>query len=305
MSNTGNEFIIPNSTKKLDNIQILEAGPNPGILYSIVDEGTHYNKYFDKTTRTVRMIFEFPLLKQLFNEGDTEERPTVVSQEYTFVLAENSNLKKFIDGAEGRVVQPSEYRNGWNLGQYLGRIFIVEIENKPNKKDPTRIHNNIKGVKALTDSLRSKYNFDWEAVTRTNEIVSFMIDEAGTCFQSETFTKLPGYLQKKLKESDEGIKFRNNGGTFAERSNFTQASQSAPPPVKRTPEPQKQSKYKMLVDDFTYEQYIASGWTDEQLLANGKMELAKPQSAPAPASPNSSAPPSAPTSVDEEEDVPF
>lgn len=281
MSKQGNEFFIPNSSKKLDNIQILEAGPNPAILYSIVDEGTHYNKYFDKTQRTVRMIFEFPLLKQLFNEGDTEERPTVVSQEYTFVLGENSNLKKFIEGAEGRTLQPAEYRNGWNIGQYLGRTFIVDIVNKPNKKDPSIIHNNIGSVKALTDTLRQRYNFDWEQMTRTNPLLSFMIDDAGTCFNSEEFTKLPNYLQKKLKESDEGIIYRNNGGTFAERGDFSTTAPPASPPIKRTPQaPQSGPTKKMLVSDYTYEQYIASGWSDEQLVANGKMEIIKPTSAP-------------------------
>ena len=300
MNKTGHEFVIPNSTKKLDNIQVLEAGPNPGILYSIVDEGTHWNKWFEKSSHTVRMIFEFPLLKQLFNEGDTEERPTVVSQEYTFVLGENSNLKKFIDGAEGRVLQPAEYRNGWNLGQYLGRIFMVDIVNKPNKKDPTIIHNNIGGVKALTDSLRSKYNFDWEQVTRTNPILSFMIDEAGKSFQSEEFTKLPNYLQKKIKESDEGIMFTNNGGIFAERADFATTSSSAPPPVQRTPQASQKANEpikKMLVTDYTYEQYKASLWTDEQLLAKGKMEIIKPAPAPAP-SPNLD-------EIDDNDDVPF
>lgn len=287
-----NEFFIPNSSKKLDNIQILEAGPNPGILYSIVDEGTRYNKYFDKTSHTVRMLFEFPLLKQLFNEGDTEERPTVVSQEYTFTIGETSNLKKFIDGAEGRSLQPAEYRNGWNLGQYLGRIFMVDIVNKPNKKDPSIIYNNIGSVKALTDSLRNKYNFEWEKVTRINPILSFMIDPDGKCFESEAYTKLPPYLRKKTKESDEGIRFENNGGLFADRKQFksTDATEApiqrkATPPATKT-DPNAPIK-KMLVTDYTYEEYKASDWTDEQLVEHGKMEIIMPaKTNPAPSGPS-------------------
>lgn len=300
MSDTGNEFIIPNTSKKLDSVKILEAGPNPAILYSIIDEGTRWNKYFEKSSHTVRMIFEFPLLKQLFNEGDTEERPTVVSQEYTFVLGENSNLKKFIDGAESRILQPAEYRNGWNLGQYLGRIFMVDIVNKPNKKNPDIVYNNIGSVKALTDSLRNKYNFDWEQVTKSNPLLSFMIDKEGKCFQSEEFTKLPNYLQKKVKESDEGIVYLNNGGEFAQKSNFTNGETEKEAPVKRTPTEAKSTvKRKMLVDDYTYEQYMASNWTDDKLVKAGKMELIK--SAPSP-----SKTPSGPSSPDDEDsDVPF
>jgi hypothetical protein len=110
----GNDFIIPNQIQKREDIQILDVGPNPGILYQMVDLGTHYNQTFDKRSRLLKLVFEFPLLKQLFKVDDTVPRPTVVSQEYTFMLGENSNLKKVIDGAEGRVLAPHEYKNGWN-----------------------------------------------------------------------------------------------------------------------------------------------------------------------------------------------
>jgi len=165
----GANFMVPSSTKKkLDSVKLLEQGPNPAILYSIVDLGTHFNKNFNKSSRLIKLIFEFPLLKQLFNEGDTEYKPTVVSQEYTFMLGETSNLKKLIDGMEGRTLQPNEYRNGWNLGQYLGRVFVVHIVNKPSKKDPSIIYNNIGSVQGLTDNLRKVYAFPWDEVTRTN-----------------------------------------------------------------------------------------------------------------------------------------
>ena len=287
------KFFIPNSSKKKnENIQILEAGPNPGILYAIIDQGTAYNKHWDKTSRTLRLIFEFPLLKQLFNEGDTEERPTVVSQEYTFILGETSNLvKKFINGAEGRILNKSEYRNGWDLSQYLGRTFIVDVVNRPNKKDASIIHNNIGEVKALTDALKSRYNFDWAAVTKTNSLVAFIIDPEGKNFATQSYATLPPYIKTKLQASDEGIRYANNGGVFAERdttkkANDPSAGTQAAPPVKREAvAPQDNAPIKkMLVTDFTYEQYLASGWDDAALIEGGKMvlveNLSKPEAAP-------------------------
>jgi len=294
------DFIIHNTGKKKnENIQILEAGPNPGILYALVDEGTHYNKYFDKTSRTLRLIFEFPLLKQLFMEGDTELRPTVVSQEYTFILAEKSNLKKMIDGAEGRIVQPSEYKNGWNLGKYLGRTFMVNIVNKQNKKDPSIYHNNIGGISALTDSLKAKYNFNWEEVVKSNDLVSFMIDEEGECFTSEAYQKLPNYLRKKTRESEEGHAYSARGGVFAERdssengNNKGNGNSNAPAPQSPTATPPKASGpiKRMISTDFSYEGYIKAGWTDAQLVEHGHMEIIEPpqpkapKSAPAPKKP--------------------
>ena len=238
----------------------------------------------------MRLIFEFPLLKQLFNEGDTEARSTVVSQEYTFMLGETSNLKtKIIDGAEGRIVPKSEYKNGWSIGQYLGRTFIVDIINRPKKDDPTIIYNNIGSIKGLTDKLRTTYNFDWESVVRTNDLLSFMIDEKGECFRTEEFTKLPDYLQKMIKESEEAVRYANNGGAFATREQFTnngtgQAPKAAPP-IQRAPVSSTEPIKQMLVTDFTYEEYIASNWTDDLLVAHGKMEIIQPPKVATPPAP--------------------
>lgn len=283
----GANFMVPNSAKqKLDTVKLLEQGPNPAILYSIVDLGTHFNKNFNKSSRLIKLIFEFPLLKQLFNEGDTVARPTVVSQEYTFMLGESSNLKKLIDGMEGRVLQPNEYRNGWNLGQYLGRVFIVHIVNKPNKKDPSIIYNNVGSVQGLTDNLRKVYAFPWEEVTRTNPLVTFFIDPKGECFKTETFANLPKYYRETIMKSDEATAYASAGGVFAKYEDFkkaedtpapTQAQAATPqaaPPVQR--KPQVGPIKRMLVTDFTYEQYIESKWTDELLVEHGKMEIIQP-----------------------------
>lgn len=310
------KFFIPNASKKNENIQILEAGPNPGILYAIVDQGTSYNKYWDKTSRTLRLIFEFPLLKQLFNEGDTEERPTVVSQEYSFILGESSNLvKKFINGAEGRVLNKSEYSNGWDLSKYLGRTFIVDIVNRPNKKDPAIIHNNIGEVKALSDGLRNRYNFDWDSVTITNPMIAFIIDPDGQNFTTEDYANLPPYLKKKIADSDEGIRFSNNGGVFAQKNKSFKANdpnvQKAAPVQRQAQAPKADANApikKMLVEDFTYEQYLASGWDDAALIEAKKMVLVQnlaPTPAPAPAGPSG---PSAPTETKDDlepDDLPF
>lgn len=315
----GNEFFIPNSSQKRDDVQLLEAGPNPGILYNIIDLGTHYNNYFQKSSRLIKLVFEFPLLKQLFKVDDTEERPTVVSQEYSYILGENSNLKKFIDGAENRILQPAEYKNGWNIGQYLDKVFIVNIINKPSKKDPSIIYNNIGSVQGLSDSLRTRYAFNWEEVVRTNDLVSFAIDPDGKCFTTETFARLPKYYRDTIMKSDEAIRYANTGGRFATYEEFNNANanqQQAPKPVQRkaaAPSSPSKPTIKMLVNDYTYEEYKASGWTDQQLIDNGYMILVQPEAPKAPPSapqsaPKAPAPSQQPTNLDvveEDDDLPF
>lgn len=63
------------------------------------------------------------------------------------------------------------------------------------------------------------------------------------------------------------------------------AAPAVPPAAPVAPTPQS----RMIATDYTYDQYIASGWTEEALVANGKMQ---PAAAAAPAAPM--APPAAP-----------
>jgi hypothetical protein len=224
-------------------------------------------------------MFEFPLFKQLFYETDTELRPTARNKEFNFILAENSNLKKFIDVAEERVILESEYRYGYNLGKYIGKVFIVDIFNKPSKKDPAIVYNNIGMIRPASEHIRQSYSFDWEKVVKFNEPNAFLIDDAGTCWNSEAWKKVPPKIREQIKRCDEAQAHLQRGGMIWDKSN-----ENSEAPVKREPSVQKPTipsapapapipttgNVQMIATDYTYEQYIASGWTEEQLVANGK-----------------------------------
>ena len=271
-------------SNKRDDVKLLEVGVNVGILYSMIDLGTHYNDYFKKRQRLIRLTFEFPFLKQLFRTTDTEERPTVVSMEETYQMAPKSNLKKFCDGALGRVLSEHEYSKGqFDIGQFLGKVMIVNIINKPSKKDPTVIYNNIDSVNGITERVKSMYKVDWHLVQRTNPLQGFMIGD-GSNFATTRFSSLPHFIREKLKESDEGKIYAQNGGVFAEpeENEITNTAQQVAQPVQRTPlqteiqTPISQgvpvSPSRTLVwlnQTYTYAQLTAKGWTDDLLVENG------------------------------------
>lgn len=298
-------------SQRRDDIKLLEQGPNVGILYSIVDLGTHYNSFFKKSSHLIRLTWEFPLLMQLFNVNDTEERPTVVSTEETFQIAERSNLKKIIDGALGRVLQPNEYKNGYDIGQFLGKTMIVNIVNKASKKDPTKVYNNIGTIQGITEHVRNTYAFNWDMVQRHNDLQGFIIDPAGSCFQSDAFAKLPSFIRDKIMDSDEAKAYAEKGGTFIEQHKFEndkpkpQAPAGTPAPVQRAPLPQAPSsniivgenavKLEWLNKDFDYATMKANNWTDQLLIDNGYCKV-HVEVAPAPpqAPTQAPAPPSAP-----------
>jgi hypothetical protein len=289
---------------KLDTVQLLPTGPNPGILYSIVDIGTHFNEHFKKKSRLIRLTFEFPLFKQLFKTTDKEVRPTVLSMEETFQMAEKSNLKKFCDGALNRVLSPEEYKNGYDIGQFLNKVMIVNIVNKPSKRDTTKIYNNIGGVQGLSEHTRASYNFEWDLVVRSNDVVGFMIDPNGACFQSEAFASFPEWLRTRIMASDEAKKYASSGGIFIpkkERQVEVQANvpTNAPPLANRTPSAMPIVNghiLRMISQDYSYEAYLGNKWTNEALVAQNHAvwDVLPTQQAEQPAAPVAPSQPQAP-----------
>lgn len=306
------EMTIPGQvSSRRDDVKLLEQGPNVGILYSMIDLGTHYNEHFKKSSRLLRLTFEFPLLMQLFKVDDTEKRPTVVSVEHTFQMAERSNLKKFVDGALGRILQPHEYKDGYKIGQFLGKTMIVNIGHQPGKKDPTKVYERIQTVQGLSEHVRNSYAFDWSLVQRHNDLQGFLIDPQGLCFQSDAFAKLPGFLRDKIIASDEAKAYALNGGTFIAKAEYQgnqnttpQAPQGAPAPAQRVAvaptAPQELNlvtgtdgrQMEWLDNSFSYEQYKAQAWQDANLIADGKARyyVAPVPVAPAPLPPAPQAP---------------
>ncbi len=283
-------------SKKRDDIKLLEQGPNVGILYSIIDCGTQFNEYYNKTNRQIRFTFEFPLLKQLFNIDDTELRPTVVSIEMTFQMAERSTLRKFVEGALGKSLSPHEYEKGYDIGQFLGQVMMVNIVNQTSKKAPFKTYNKIASVQAITEHIKSIYVIDWNLIVRHNDLSGFLIDPEGTCFQSEVFSKLPNFLREKIMNCTEAKTYRDNGGVFIAQVDFSKDNGSAVQPaiaqqtvIPVQPQqplatPSDEKKLVMVAVDFTKEQYYETGWTDESLVADGKAKwVAEQPVAPAPA----------------------
>jgi len=309
-------------SKRRDDVQRLEVGPNVGILYSMIDLGTHYNEHFKKTTHLLRLSFEFPLKMQLFNVDDTEPRPTVVSMEPTFQMAEKSTLKKIADGILGRTLQPHEYLKGFDIGQFLGKVVMVNIVDQVSKKDPTKIYNKITTVQGLTEHVKQMYAIDWSLIKRHNDLVGFLIDPQGNCFQSETFSKLPDFIRDKIMESNEAKEYASRGGKFAPKAEWDgtttpsapQIPKSAPQPAQRMPQapsvpqavPQAGPKLVWLSNEYTQEQLANSNWTVQQMVDNGYARFEAPV-VPAPVPPVPPAPqavPPAPQSVPQPQAVP-
>lgn len=295
----GQIVIEDNNSAKRSDIQNLVHGLNAGVLYAVVDLGTHMEAFQNQEptpTRKIFIGFEHPQLKQLFYEDDTVPRSTVSSIEGSMSLADKSKLKALINAASGKALT-YEQAKAYNLSHLLGQKFNVNIEITPGKKDPTSFYNKVTGVFSGT-GMQLPVPFEPEI-----KYLYFFIDKdkngvtIGNNFMTSNYANLPNFLRKKILASKEAIEYAARGGKFAENpktekgQQVQQAQQAQIQAPQQAPAPQTSAQgVIMLVTDFTLEQYLGSGWTIETLVQHGKAKINAPVQAPEPQMPQAPAP---------------
>lgn len=283
----GQIVIEDNNSVKRSDIQNLVHGLNPGVLYAVVDLGTHNETFQGQApmpTRKIFIGFEHPQLKQLFYEDDTVPRSTVSSIEGSMTLGDKSKLKALVNAASGKALSYDEAKS-YNLYNLLGQKFNINIEITPGKKDPTLFYNKVTGVFS-GNGMILPVPFEPEL-----KYLYFFIDKdkhgntIGNNFMTSNYANLPFFLKKKILASKEAIEYTAKGGKLAENPKVEKGQQVPQQPQQPTQHsiPQNSvSPITMLVNDFTLEQYLQSGWTIEALVQNGKAKLNTPVPTPAP-----------------------
>jgi hypothetical protein len=292
----GQMVVDDNNSVKRSDIQNLIHGLNPGVLYAVVDLGTHMEAFQGQAptpTRKIFIGFEHPQLKQLFYEDDTVPRSTVSSIEGSMSLGDKSKLKALINAASGKALTYDEAK-AYNLSHLLGQKFNVNIEITPGKKDPTAFYNKVTGVFS-GNGMALPVPFEPEM-----KYLYFFIDKdkngntIGNNFMTSNYANLPNFLRKKILSSKEGMEYAQRGGKFAENPKVEKGQQAQPQqpqqPQQAVAQQNSVPAITMLVNDFTLEQYLGSGWTIESLVQHGKARL----NTPAPAPQMQQAPPSGP-----------
>lgn len=269
---------------KLD-VEIVPSGFQLCTLYGMATIGTHDNRnpaYAAKNK--IIFMFEFPQEKRVFYEGD-DAKPSVAIEETNYSMHEKANLRSMVEGMVGKMTD--EAAADFDLGSLLGQVFVANMEHNKSK-DGTKTYSNIKSLAKLDEKTRRMFGL--EGNQEVEKISNPFFYHFSQGFESENFKNLPSFIRKKNQESHEGKAHTLAGGVFAEPdNNNNNNNNSSGAPAKR--------KLIMLVNDYSYEEYSQS-WTDEQLVENGKAKWSDsaptsapaPQSASAPAGPNTSAP---------------
>lgn len=254
--NTG--FTAPvGESKRIDDVELIPQGFQLCTMVSLIDVGHQETKF--GVRRMCKMMFEFPQHLRVFWEGDPP-RPSCIIISETLSLGQGSNLRdKWIPQMFGRKISDDEAKT-FDISQFLGKHFVATIAHSGDGK-----YANITAITPLTMQNCGMFQLTSPHTEQITDTTFFHMSQG---FDSENFASLSKGFRKMVIESTEGQAHANAGGTFREALNQGPSNTTS------------QGKIVWLEQGTTYEQYKQAGWTDDQLVQNGKMRIEQPVAPP-------------------------
>lgn len=165
------------------------AGSYPARLYSIIHIGSVKTETMGKTKEVdkVRLTFELPTKKEVFNE-EKGEQPYSVSTEFTLSMYESAYLRKFIEGWVGKKLTEEEAINT-DIEEYIGKEGLVNIVHSEKNGN---VYANIASISALPDGMICPKQINPSFILNYNDK-----------WDLEVFEKLPNFLKEKMSKTPE------------------------------------------------------------------------------------------------------
>jgi len=168
--------------------EIVPSGTHIGRCYSMIHIGTVQWEYQGepKASDKVRFTFELPHETREFGG---EEKPMVISKEYTVSLHEKSNLRKDLEMWRGKEFSAQEL-NSFDLTDLLGQPCNITVVHKTAKTGNEFAM--IGGLGALTKGIDCPEQF--------NETFMFNYHDN---FNQTWLDEQPEWVQNQIKGTDE------------------------------------------------------------------------------------------------------
>jgi len=168
--------------------EIVPSGTHIGRCYSMIDIGTVEWEWQGETkyTHKVRLSFELPHEMRDFGG---EQKPMVISKEYTLSLHEKSNLRRDLEGWRGKSFSNQEL-SGFELTDVLGSSCNISVIHKTSKSGNEFAQiGSISGISKGT-----------ECPEQFNESFIFNYEDN---FNEEWLEQQPEWIQDQIKNTDE------------------------------------------------------------------------------------------------------
>lgn len=167
---------------KNGNFDPISEGVHLATCIWVIDLGNQWSDMFGKASRKVMLTWEIP--DELITV-DGEEKPRIISKEYTLSLNEKAKLREHLEAWRGRKFSEQELQ-GFDLANILTKSCQLQILH--NEKG----YPNVASVMALPKGMQAPGCY--------HETIYFDLTDNG-CL--EMMEKLPAWIQDKVKQSEE------------------------------------------------------------------------------------------------------
>lgn len=174
--------------------EYIPAGRTVGIVSKIIDLGTHLKKskeFGDKMKRQIRIEFELPQIKRVFNE-EKGEQTAMYGKDYVFSMHEKAALASLCSEIMWKTVEED-----FDIDTMIWKYCIIKFEHTKSGDD-TRV--NIFSISDMDDEETEKAIA--KGIVAENPQVVFSLD----AFDQKKYESLPERLQKKIALSPEYTK---------------------------------------------------------------------------------------------------
>lgn len=198
--------------------------PKPGTqiarLIRIIDLGTQSITFngSPKELPKIKFIFELPLQRKSFKEGEAPE-PFRVTKEYTKSLFEKSELYKDLTQWMARPLTEAEKKDGYDISKLLGKACNITVTIKKGKADPTKQYASITGITQLAKEEKDTTTGEilqhaQKCPAASSELILFDMENPDTL---KVFDKLSKSEKAKIMNSPEWAKL-NGDAVLADAS---------------------------------------------------------------------------------------
>lgn len=184
-------------------------GLHTAICTSVIDLGDQYNERFGNKQRKVRITWE---VDDETVTVDGEEKPRIISKEYTLSLSDKATLRRDLESWRGAKFSDDDiYVDGFDLQNILGKPCQITVVHNVSKSGKT--YADIAGIVPLQKGMTPPRH--------SGDLVYFALDSDNDLSMIDTF---PQFIQDKIKKSPtyEQLVAANNapkGGDYGPMNN--------------------------------------------------------------------------------------
>jgi hypothetical protein len=161
----------------------LDDGTYAARCIGYADLGDQYNEKYKNYNQRLILVFEI-IGKTL--EIDGEEKPRWMTKEMTQSLHEKSDMYEYITALHGKITDDAD---DFDVSFLLGKPAFLQISVKESKNSPGTMYNSIDSIVKIPDGI--------PVAEQKSEIFQLDFED----WNDETFTKLPEWIQNKIRNS--------------------------------------------------------------------------------------------------------